>query len=77
MDIKRVERIERNKYKRKIKRYRKFARLRRNILYAGVKRNKRLVIWLNEDERNLIDKVEKQEGIDIKFIIRHWIEDLK
>ena len=40
MDIKRVERIERNKYKRKIKRYRKFARLRRNILYTGVKRNK-------------------------------------
>ena len=75
MDIKRVERIERNKYKRKIKRYRKFARLRRNIFYAWVKRNKRLVIWLNEDERNLIDKVEKQEGIDIKFIIRQWIED--
>ena len=28
MDIKRVERIERNKYKRKIKRYRKFGRLK-------------------------------------------------
>ena len=77
MDIKRVERIERNKYKRKIKRYRKFARLRRNLLYTGVKRNKRLVIWLNEDERNLIDKVENQEGIEIKFIIRQWIENLK
>ena len=50
MDIKRVERIERNKYKRKIKRYRKFARLRRNILYTGVKRNKMLsnkFDWLN------------------------------
>ena len=66
MDIKRVE-----------KRHRKFARLRRNILYTGVKRNKRLVVWLNEDERNLIDKVETQEGIDIKIIIRQWIENLK
>ena len=38
---------------------------------------KKVTYWLTDEERNLIDKVETQEGIDIKFIIRQWIENLK